>query len=385
MNKISYRIVYNRKNHLNAEGKALLQIEAYLKGKRIYFSTKIYLTPNQWNDKKKLIKSHAFAESLNYYLKEFMMKLELRELELWKKGYDVSLSMLKECSMMYKEEGSFLEFIKQEIENSSSKESTKNNKMSTFKVLSNFRTNLKFDELTVHLIYDFETFLSKKGYNVNTIAKHMKHLKTFINAAIDKGFVDIKDYPFRRYKIKVKEPKHTFLLFEELQRLEDLKISGEQTNAEHILDAFLFCCYTGLRYSDFINLSSENLILMNDSPWIVFKSVKTGVETNLPLHMLFDGKALKILQKYQHDIKKFFQLPSNSKTNKELECICKFAGLERHISFHVARHTNATLLLYKGAPITTVQKLLGHRNISTTQIYGEVLNSTIVKDLEKCM
>ena len=84
MNKISYRIVYNRKKRLNAEGNALLQVEAYLKGKRIYFSTNIYLTPKQWDNKKKMIKSHVAAGSLNYYLREFITKLELRELELWK-------------------------------------------------------------------------------------------------------------------------------------------------------------------------------------------------------------------------------------------------------------------------------------------------------------
>ena len=84
MNKISYRIFYDRKKSLNAEGKALLQVEAYLKGKRIYFSTNIYLTPKQWDNKKKMIKSHVVAGSLNYYLREFITKLELRELELWK-------------------------------------------------------------------------------------------------------------------------------------------------------------------------------------------------------------------------------------------------------------------------------------------------------------
>ena len=97
-----------------------------------------------------------------------------------------------------------------------------------------------------------------------------------------------------------------------------------------------------------------------------------------------EGKGWNILCKYQSDLDAFFSLQSNSKTNKELEYIGKLAGIEKHISFHVARHTNATLLLYKGASITTVQKLLGHRNISTTQIYSEVLNNTIVRDLEKC-
>lgn len=48
MKKISYRLVYNRKKHLNANGKALIQVEAYLTGQKAYFSTHIYVKPEQW-------------------------------------------------------------------------------------------------------------------------------------------------------------------------------------------------------------------------------------------------------------------------------------------------------------------------------------------------
>lgn len=384
MSKIRYRTIYNRKNHLNAEGKALLQVEAYSKGKRTYFSTNIYLTPSQWDDKKKMVKSHAAAESLNYYLREFITKLELRELELWRQGYDVSLNMLKGSAQSYIN-NSFIDFIREEIKSSSLKISTKNNRNSTLKLLCDFKEWIGFDEVTIQLIYDFESFLSKRNYNVNTIAKHMKHLRLFVNFAINKGYIDTKDYPFRRYKIRTKVSEHTFLLPEELQRLEKLGTSTKTTNRNHILDAFLFCCYTGVRYSDFVNLSEQNLVYIDNSPWIIFQTMKTGAEIKLPLHLLFKGKGWNILSKYRNDLNAFFSLHSNSKTNKELEYIGKLAGIDKHISFHVARHTNATLLLYKGVSITTVQKLLGHRNISTTQIYCEILNNTIIRDLEKCI
>lgn len=383
MNKISYRIVYNRKKRLNAEGKALLQVEAYLKGKRIYFSTNIYLIPKQWDNKKKMIKSHVAAESLNYYLREFITKLELRELELWKQGHNVSLDMLKDSTLL-NANSSFLDFIQKEIQESPLKNSTIKNRKSTVKLLVAFKYKIRFDEVTVQLVYDFETYLYKQGYKVNTIAKHMKHFRLFVNSAINKGHIDPKDYPFRRYKIKTKDSKHIFLLPDELQRLEEMDIPTEYSNASHVLDAFLFCCYTGLRYSDFINMSERNIVYIDNTPWIVFQTQKTGTEIKLPLHLLFKGKGWNILCKYQGDLDAFFSLQSNSKTNKELEYIGKLAGIEKHISFHTARHTNATLLLYKGASITTVQKLLGHRNISTTQIYSEVLNNTIIRDLEKC-
>lgn len=53
------------------------------------------------------------------------------------------------------------------------------------------------------------------------------------------------------------------------------------------------------------------------------------------------------------------------------------------MSFHTARHTNATLLIYNGVNITTVQKLLGHKSVKTTQIYTNVMDATIISDLEK--
>lgn len=58
-------------------------------------------------------------------------------------------------------------------------------------------------------------------------------------------------------------------------------------------------------------------------------------------------------------------------------------GLSKKISFHTARHTNATLLIYNGVNITTVQKLLGHKSVKTTQVYTNIMDMTIVHDLEK--
>jgi len=212
----------------------------------------------------------------------------------------------------------------------------------------------------------------------------MKHLKAFVNSAINKAYLTPNDYPFRRYRIKTTSTKHTFLTPEELETLEKLKLPKQYEHLSHSLDAFLFCCYTGLRYSDFINLSEKNIVMIDKQPWIVFNTVKTDIEVKLPLTILFDGKAWELLCKYRERLKDFFSIKPNSNVNKELIRIGKFAGIEKHFSFHTARHTNATLLIYKGANITTVQKLLGHRNVTTTQIYSEVMGSTIVKDLKKC-
>ena len=383
MKKICYRPVYNRKKQLNSQGKALLQIEAYLEKRKVYFSTHIYLLPEQWDNRRKLIKQHPHAESLNYQIKEFIMKLEEKELSLWRNGRNITLESLKE-EFRSKTSQSFLSFIKEDIENAQAKESTKQNRFSTYTLLYKFKSHIEFKDLTPRFVYDFEKFLFDNNFKTNTVAKHMKHLKAFVNSAINKAYIDLNDYPFRRYRIKMSETKHVFLLPEELEKLETLELTGRRKRLMHTLDAFLFCCYTGLRYSDFSNLSDKNFVFIDRKPWIIFNTIKTGAEVKLPLTLLFEGKAWKLLRKYKGHKKNFFSIKPNSTVNKELIRIGKYAGIEKHFSFHSARHTNATLLIYKGANITTVQKLLGHRNVTTTQIYSEVMSSTIVKDLKKC-
>lgn len=383
MNKIIYNLVYNRKKCLNKKGMALVQVEAYLGRKKKYFSTKVYLKPEQWDNKKLIVKNHPNADALNRLIYEFVATIEKKELELWQQGKRISLELLKNALTTQENNSSFISFFRQEVMNSSLKDSTKRNHLSTLMLLQEFKKNITFSDLTFELISSFEYFLQLKGYHTNTIAKHMKHLKRHVNIAINKEYIEIQKYAFRKYKIKTIENKHTHLVPEELERLENLILSGRYVKLQKSLDAFLFCCYAGMRYSDFINLSSENFVDINQETWLIYKSVKTETEVRLPLYLLFSGKGIAILNKYRDNLEDFFHLRDNSNVNKDLIIITRLAGLSKRISFHTARHTNATLLIYNGINITTVQKLLGHKSVKTTQVYTNVMDMTIIHDLEK--
>lgn len=383
MNKIIYNLVYNRKKCLNKKGMALVQVEAYLGRKKKYFSTKVYLKPEQWDNKKLIVKNHPNADALNRLIYEFVATIEKKELELWQQGKRISLELLKNALTTQENNSSFISFFRQEVMNSSLKDSTKRNHLSTLMLLQEFKKNITFSDLTFELISSFEYFLQLKGYHTNTIAKHMKHLKRHVNIAINKEYIEIQKYAFRKYKIKTIENKHTHLVPEELERLENLILSGRYVKLQKSLDAFLFCCYAGMRYSDFINLSSENFVDINQETWLIYKSVKTGTEVRLPLYLLFSGKGIAILNKYRDNLEDFFHLRDNSNVNKDLIIITRLAGLSKRISFHTARHTNATLLIYNGINITTVQKLLRHKSVKTTQVYTNVMDMTIIHDLEK--
>ena len=357
MNKIIYNLVYNRKKCLNKKGMALVQVEAYLGRKKKYFSTKVYLKPEQWDNKKLIVKNHPNADALNRLIYEFVATIEKKELELWQQGKRISLELLKNALTTQENNSSFISFFRQEVMNSSLKDSTKRNHLSTLILLQEFKKDIVFSDLTFEFISSFEYFLQLKGYHINTIAKHMKHLKRHVNIAINKEYIEIQKYAFRKYKIKTIENKHTHLVPEELERLENLILSDRYVKLQKSLDAFLFCCYAGMRYSDFINLSSENIVDINQETWLIYKSVKTGTEVRLPLYLLFSGKGITILNKYKDNLEDFFHLRDNSNINKDLIIITRLAGLSKRISFHTARHTNATLLIYNGINITTVQKI----------------------------
>lgn len=379
MDKIKYRLVYNRKKQLNKQGTALVQVEASLNQRKVYFKTNIYLKPEHWDKRISQVIVHPQADDLNSMLFEFVLHLQRIELELWKRGVPATLSLLKDAMKKNRPVNvTFPVFAKEYVTHSDRRESTKENLYTTITVLQEFRPGLDFKDITYSFLKDFEVYLREKGNGINTVAKHLRQLRTLVNEAINQGYIHADAYPFRKFKIKQERGRHEFLTPDELKKLENLEVNDRKLR--HVLDAFLFCCYVGLRFSDFCQLKQSNFIKVNGKRWLHFKSVKTGIELRLPLHLLFEGKALAILDRY--NIAEFASLGSNSEVNKALSVIAGMARIKKHVTYHTARHTCATLLIHQGVPITTVQKLLGHTSVKTTEIYSEILSNTIVRDLK---
>ena len=378
-----YRAVFNRKKQLRADGKGLIQIEAYLERRRMYVSTHIYIYPSQWDDAKREICHHPHAEELNWMIAERMTELEGKEIALWKSGRNISLRGLRE-EVKNGIAPQFLPFMASEIERGRIRESTRENRYTTYFLLKEYCEELTIEELTPYFVSKFESWMCTKGYHTNTIAKHLSHLRIYVNAAIQRGVMSEEDNPFHKRRINHRPFTHTHLTPFELEKLERLILPPKALQLQKTLDAFLFCCYTGLRYSDFVRLTTANIQRGTTHTWINTESQKTGASISLPIDLLFEGKALALLNRYSDNTDAFFHLPSNSTVDKRLQSIAQHAGIRKHFSFHSARHTNATLLLMQGVNVTTVQRLLGHKNVKTTMNYCEVINQTIIKELKKC-
>lgn len=335
MDKIKYRLVYNRKKQLNKQGTALVQVEALLNQRKVYFRTNLYLKPEHWNSRNAQVDNHPQAHDLNSMLFEFVLHLQAIELSLWKRGIPVTLSLLKDAIKKDKPVNvTFPVFARIYVQESDRKRSTKENLLTTITVLQEFRPGLDFKDITYTFLRDFEVHLKEKGNSVNTVAKHMRQLRTLVNEAINQGYIPSDAYPFRKYKIKQEKGRKEFLTPDELKRLENLDVDKK---LRHVLDAFLFCCYTGLRFSDFCQLSPANFIKINGKRWLHFTSVKTGVELRLPLHLLFEGKALAVLERYDI-VTDFAKIGPNSEANKYLAQLATLARIRKHITYHQRRH-----------------------------------------------
>ena len=386
MDKALYNVVYDRKKRLLSNGTALVQIETYLRSHKKYFSTNIYLTPNQWDKKHRKIKNHPNAIRLNKQITDFVAKLEGVELQRYNDGKPFTLDLLSDY-LSGKLTNSFTKFMSVEVAQGQLSQATKVGMTTTLKAFQEFKNDVLFSELTYELLTDFERFLYSKNLSINTVNKYFRHIKKFTNLAINKDLFDLNKYPFRKFKAKTESTTREHLTPEEVERLETLELPKEKQHLQKILDMFLFSCYTGLRFSDITELRSENIIVEDGKKWLTIKMQKTKDDIRIPLYLLFDGKPIEILNQYTptDNTKLIFDDYTNQYVNRCLKELAIDAKINKVVTFHVARHTQATYLLYKGVSITTVQKLLGHKKIQTTQIYSKVMDRTIVNELENIL
>lgn len=378
MDKIRYRLVFNRRKQINAQGKALIQVEASLRKRKVYLTTRIYVRPEEWDKKTSTIIGHPHAADLNAWLYEYILKLEGFELSMWKRGITPTLLQLKEAVKNKRTNDiSFESFSHSVIDGSTRKSGTKCNLRGTLAILNEFRPGYTWDDLTYSFLKDFESWILGRGSAINTVAKHLQNIRTLVNEAISAGYLTADADPFRNYTIKHERVPHRFLNPEELKRMENVKASGKLA---HVRDAFLFCCYTGLRFSDFKHLREDFFVKIKGQPWLMIQTEKTGYDLKIPLHLVFEGKALEVIQRYP-SVADFTKIGCNADTNRHLAQLQRMAKIKTRTTFHTARHACATLLCHQGVPITTVQKILGHTKLTTTQLYSEVMADTIVRDL----
>ncbi len=233
-----------------------------------------------------------------------------------------------------------------------------------------------------NMVTKFEHFLKvEKGCNYNTTVKYLQNFKKITKRAQYNGWL-IQD-PFATLKLTLKEVDRPYLTEVELLSIMEKTFPIERL--AHVRDMFVFSCYTGLAYVDVHKLKRSELERSpNGKLWIRTRRQKTGVRAHIPLLDV----AEQILDKYaQMDVPidaPVLPIISNQKMNAYLKEIAHVCGIDKCLSFHVARHTFATTVtLMNGVPIESVSKMLGHKNIKSTQHYARVVDQKVGEDMER--
>jgi site-specific recombinase XerD len=237
-------------------------------------------------------------------------------------------------------------------------------------------------ELKYGFITDLEFwFKTLRKCSHNTTIKYITNVRKIINLAIDNEW--LHHDPFAKFKVSLKEVKRECLSAEELQVMVDKSFKIDRL--DQVKDIFVFCCYTGLAYADVEKLGPGHISKgMDGKHWIFIDRTKTGTSSHVPLL----SPALAIINKYKDhpeaiNKERLFPVISNQKMNAYLKEIAYVCGIQKTLTFHIARHTFATTVtLTNGVPLETVSNMLGHKNIRTTQIYAKVVQKKVSQDMQ---
>lgn len=215
----------------------------------------------------------------------------------------------------------------------------------------------------------------------NTTSKYIKNFGKIIRICLANGW--LQKNPFINYKSKMVEVERAFLSMEEIETMLNKVFVSDRLNL--VKDIFLFSCFTGLAYADVKKLSRKNIAIGVDGDrWIYINRTKTDTRSNIPIFPI----ASYLLEKYEDhpqvvNQEKLLPILSNQKMNSYLKEIADACGINKELTFHIARHTFATTVtLSNGVPIESVSKMLGHKNLKTTQHYAKILDLKVSNDMQ---
>jgi integrase len=243
-----------------------------------------------------------------------------------------------------------------------------------------FRKELDVHEINYSLMSEYEKYMRNEVKNKDsTIHRTIRRIHVVLNYLVKNEIIEKN--PVKGFYVKDKPSMKVHLLDEELKAFEQLYHRGflDTEEKKNVYSYFLFACYTGLRHSDINILKFNDIVMMKDKSCINLKMQKTKEIVTIPLI----AKAKNLIGRYKGKDELVFDSYYNAKTNKILRSLIADARIDKHITFHSARHTFGTIAYNLGMPLGVIQKLMGHKNYKETLIYSKILDKTLFKEMEK--
>jgi len=361
-----------RKELLNKSKSAPICLQCFINGKRKVISVGVSVEIAHFNadtEKVTIPKNADETRKLNALIEK--KKSEVNDI-FFKAAYDgtsLSIDLFNRQINKKLNTDSFTDFIVKEselLEGQLAKDTIKGYSIS----LKYFRAyakkdNISFIDINQEWVEGFDKWLKAKKLDTNTRHKHHKNVKKFINLAILRSINVVN--PYLKYKVKKAKTTPDWLTPEELGKLVELYNARTlRIEWQRVLRYFLFSCVCGgLRISDLANIQANNKI----GDMLVFRAQKTK-ETNVSVTVPFSEVGLNLWNdNIGRESKKVFGCLTDQRSNDVIKKVSRMAGIDKHVTMHVARHTFATSYIIIGGRVEMLQDILGHSKLETTQIY----------------
>ncbi len=388
---------YAKSTKANANGLLPIYVRLTVDGKRLEFSTKKFVEKSKWsNELSKMKGTTEEARSINSYLDLIKSKVLDAQMELIHRNQTLSIENFKSKLLGTEERQKMLVPIFKDHNNKIKELIGKEYAPGT---LERYTTSLKhtiefmqwkynisdidITKIDHAFVTDYEFWLrSVRNCANNTAVKYLKNFNKIIKLCLANDWLDKN--PFANYKSKVKEVERVYLTEEEIQSIIEKVFKTERLSL--VRDIFLFSCFTGLAYIDVKNLTKSHISYgIDGEKWIFTHRQKTESASKIPILPVTQ----MLIDKYENHPQcnnedKLLPILSNQKMNAYLKEIAGVCEIEKELTFHIARHTFATTVtLTNGVPIESVSKMLGHKNLRTTQHYAKVLDRKVSEDMKQ--
>lgn len=332
-----------------ANGSSSLYLDIYVDGERSYEFLKLYLVPESSSHDRELNESTlAEAEDIR----------TVREVELLRDS--AAKGKLKERMLLFFDYATHF---------ASRSTISRARSLTIRSVVGHLRryagdNSLRLSDIDTSWVMGFKSFLEKHSFKHNTIRQYMTVLSSMLRSAEEDKLIDEVSLD-EVEPIPVQETTPEYLTIDEVQT-----ISEVSCDSEVVKRAFLFSCLTGIKFKDVKRVTWGQVQRLGSHMRISFSSNKPDEATVIDVT---DEAVPYLGERGEDDDLVFEALPDNKTVNQHLKKWAERAGISKKMTFHVARHTFATMLLSLGVDPLSVQKLLGHRSLYSTQRYAEAI------------
>ncbi len=389
-------LFFVKRTKTNVDGLLPIFIRVTVNGARIEFSTKRFTTSEKWSVEGNRMKgTSAETKATNSFLDTLKAKVYDYQQQLIREDEVVNAENMRNKILGVEKRSHMLigifqqhnEEIKALVGREFATATYTRYETSLKHTIAFLNWKYKVSDIDIRKI-DHEFVTSYEFYlksvhkcNQNTTAKYIKNFGKIVRICLANGWIE-RD-PFINYKCKIVEVERAFLSQDEIETMFNKVLATDRLN--QVKDIFLFSCFTGLAYVDVKKLSRKNIGFGVDGErWIFINRTKTDTRSNIPLLPI----ASAILEKYEDHPQvvnqdKLLPILSNQKMNSYLKEIADVCEINKELTFHIARHTFATTVtLSNGVPIESVSKMLGHKNLKTTQHHAKILDLKVSNDMQ---